>query len=164
MRARNVIVIVVLAGLALFAAVNWSVFTGPTRLNLVVAQVEAPLGLTMLGVTAGLSVLYLVFVGWLETTALLEARRHARELQAQRQLAESAETSRYVELRQFLEAELRATREGSRQAVAELTARADRLEESLRAEVERAGNTLAAYIGELEDRILRGGAGGPRPA
>jgi hypothetical protein len=34
-------------------------------------------------------------------------------------------------------------------------ARVDRVEDTLRAEVERAGNTLAAYVGELEDRLGR---------
>jgi hypothetical protein len=40
-----------------------------------------------------------------------------------------------------------------------VVARVERAEDSLKTEVERAGNTLAAYIGELEDRLTRGSQG-----
>ena len=42
----------------------------------------------------------------LQTSALLETRRHSRELQASRELADQAEASRFNELRNFLEVEL----------------------------------------------------------
>jgi len=45
----------------------------------------------------------------------------------------------------------------------ELMARLESLERSLASDVERSGNTLAAYLGELEDRLL-GRAGGGEAA
>ncbi len=153
MRARTVALLVILVGVGIFAALNWTVFTMPMPLHLVVARVEAPLGAIMLAVTAAVTLLYILFLTWLETSALLEARRYARELQAQRQLAENAEASRIIELRGVLEHGLGEIRTGTQAASERVIARLDELGAELRAEIERAGNTLAAYIGELEDRL-----------
>lgn len=155
MRARTAFLLLILAGLGIFAALNWPVFSAPTALNLVVARVEAPLGIIMLAVTAAVTVLYAVLVAWRETSALLENRRYARELETQRQLAESAEASRYTQLRTFLERELVALRTVPETTSRETTQRLDRLETTLRADIDRAGNTVAAYIGELEERLGR---------
>jgi len=52
MRARTMILSVILVGISIFAALNWTAFTMPTPLHLVVVRVEAPLGAIMLAVTA----------------------------------------------------------------------------------------------------------------
>jgi len=101
-------------------------------------------------------VLYALFLTWIETSAWLEARRSARELHTQRQLAESAEASRYCELRVYLEGELAALRALPETASREVIARVDQAEDQLKSEIERTGNTPAAYFGELEDRLGRG--------
>lgn len=147
--------VVILLAVGLFTALNWTAFTAPVPLSLGFRTVEAPLGMILLGVIVGLSVLYLLFLTWLETSALLEGRRHARELLAQRQLAESAEASRLAELRRVLESELAAMREAPETAATRVLARLEQSEAALRQDIERAGNTLAAYIGELEDRLER---------
>lgn len=157
MRARTALLLIVLVGVGVFAALNWSVFTTPTPLSLGFRHVDAPLGLVLLAVIAGLTLLYLVLLVWLQTSALLEARRSARELLAQRQLAESAEVSRFEDLRRLVETELGALREIPAAASREVVARIEQTETALRADIERAGNTLAAYIGELEDRLNRPG-------
>jgi uncharacterized protein YicC (UPF0701 family) len=88
---------------------------------------------------------------------LLEARRHSRELQAQRELADKAEASRFTDLRGFLETELRKLGEQVAESRAGITGRLDQAEQDLRTAIEQSGNSLAAYIGELEDRLLRTG-------
>jgi uncharacterized integral membrane protein len=153
MQLRTLLLVLVLALIALFAAVNWSAFTAPTTLSLVFSTVEAPLGLIMLSATAVIAVLFLVVIVYLQTSVLLETRRHAKELDAQRQLADQAEASRFTELRAFLEAELAKLGATHEQAKGELIARLERLEAEMRTAVETSGNTLAAYIGELEDRL-----------
>ena len=142
MQLRTLLLVLALALTAAFAAVNWSAFIAPTTLSLGFTTIEAPLGLIMLAITAVIAVAFLAFIVYLQTSVLLEARRHAKALEAQRQLADQAEASRFTELRAFLEREL-AGNSAERQAVkAEVLARID-----------QAGNTLAAYIGELEDRL-----------
>jgi hypothetical protein len=153
MRTRTLLLLLALIGIAVFAAVNWTAITTPTTLSLVVTTVEAPIGLIMLSLTTLLTVLFLVFVAYWQTTVILEARRHTHELQEQRRLADQAEASRFTELRGFLETELRKLGDQSVESRATVAARLDQIEQSLRAEVEQAGNTLSAYIGELEDRL-----------
>jgi uncharacterized integral membrane protein len=156
MRARTAVLLVILVALGIFAALNWSVITTPTQLHVVVARIEAPIGVILLAVALALTLLYAVFLAWIETSALLEARRFARELQAQRQLAESAEASRYTELKSLLQTELSALRTLREDVSRDVLARIDRVEDQLRGEIERTGNTLTAYFAELEERLNRG--------
>ncbi|WP_022797799.1 hypothetical protein [Thermus islandicus] len=148
MNARTLFTLFVLLLLTLFAWLNWGEITKPTSLSLGLTRVEAPLGLVLVVALALLSLLYLIFTVGLETAALLEIRRYARELLHYKKLAEEAEQSRYTELRRFLEAELKRLEEVEKEEIRALEAR---VEETL----ERHGNTLAAYIGELEDQLLR---------
>ncbi|HEY8707061.1 MAG TPA: LapA family protein [Burkholderiaceae bacterium] len=127
----------VLALVGLFALVNWGAFTALTPLFLGVTTVQAPLGLIMLGLLAFLCVLFTVWVIALQASTLMDARRQTRELQAQRDLADKAEASRFTELR------------------TELLARLDRLQDESRLALEQSGNSVAAHIGELEDRLER---------
>lgn len=153
MKIRTILLLVVLGLIAAFAAFNWSVFMAPTTLFLGVATIQAPLGLVMLGLLVFLLVLFLVFVVYLQTTVLFDARRNARELQVSRELADQAETSRFTELRGYLEVELKKQAEQDGEAKAALLARLEQLERDLRSALEQSENTLSAYIGELEDRL-----------
>jgi uncharacterized integral membrane protein len=152
MRARTLILVVLLAALALFAAINWQAFVAPTSLSLVVTHVQAPLGVIMLGFTAAIATAFLIYIVYMQTAVVLELRRQARALEAQRELADRAEASRFTELREYLTRELSNLRTGSSPST-ELQARLDELQRELRDEIHTAGNTLAAYIGELEDRL-----------
>jgi hypothetical protein len=149
----------VLAAIVIFAAANWAAFTAPATLHFGFATVDAPLGVIMLALIAVLAVLFLVYVVYLQTSVLFEGRRHARELQSQRELAEQAETSRYNQLRQFVENEIKANARQAEQTRAEILGRMDQLERELRTAIEQAGNTLSAYIGEVEDLLQRRGGG-----
>ena len=153
MRMRTLIVVVLLAALALFAAVNWQAFVAPTSLSLVIAHVEAPLGMIMLGFTAAIVAAFLVYIVYMQTGVVLELRRQARALEAQRELADRAEASRFTELRAFLAQELQALR-----GTADGTGNLQRKLDELREEIHATGNTLAACIGELEDRLEGHGA------
>jgi uncharacterized integral membrane protein len=126
MPARNVALIAVLLLVVVFAALNWSVITAPTTLSLGFAQVQAPLGLVLLGILAILTAVFLFYLVYLQTSVLLEHRRHARALEASRELADQAEVSRFTELRAFVDQRLQ--------------------------EVE---NSLSAQLGELRERVER---------
>lgn len=91
MKVRTLFLLLAVGAIAAFTALNWSAFMTQATLSLGVANVQAPLGLVMLGLVAFLAALFLVFVVYLQTSVLLEARRHARELQANRELAGEAE-------------------------------------------------------------------------
>ncbi len=155
MRFRTLSLLIVLVAIAVFAILNWTAFMTPTTLSLGVADVKAPLGLVMLGVLVFIAALFLVFVVYLQTSVLFESRRHAKVLQANRDLADKAEASRFTELHEFLEAELKRQASRDAESSAAVLARLDQLERDLRAAVEQSGVSLSAYIGELEDRLER---------
>ena len=61
-----------------------------------------------------------------------------------------------------MEAELEELRNQAADSKLSVLARLDDLERDLRAVVEQSGNTLAAYIGEIEDRLERAPEGKPQ--
>lgn len=161
MRTLYLLLLLVAAVLAAVTILNWEAFVTPTELSLGFAQVALPLGLTLLSLLVLLTVIFLVHAVYLQGTVLLDTRRHTKELQANRELADKAEASRFTALREFIAAEL-AT-QAARQAEAQqaLMARIAELEQASQTFTEQTGNSLAASLGELEDRLERG-LPGPR--
>jgi uncharacterized integral membrane protein len=155
MYLRTVLILLVLGVLTVFTAVNWSVITEPTSLSLIIGTVQAPLGLILLGSILLLTTLFLVYIAYLQSSVLLESRRYARELQAQRELAEQAESSRLRELRAFLETQLQNMSRQTEGCKTELSARIDRLERDTRSVIEQTENSLTAYLGEIDDLLQR---------
>ncbi|MGA7951492.1 MAG: LapA family protein [Thiobacillaceae bacterium] len=149
----------IVAGLVLlgvFVLANWSLLTTPTTLSLVAYSLNAPLGLILLGTTLLFVGLFTAYVLILRTGMLMDARRHARELQAQRLLAEKAEASRLNELRSQLDSEFSQLRERAEKSHADLSARIEAMEQALRNAIDESGRSLSAYIGEVEDKLDRG--------
>lgn len=132
---RNAVLVLVLALAVAFAFLNWDALAAPMALSLGFATVTASLGAVLLVVAGLLGVAFGVWALSLQAAVLAESRRHAKEMQAQRELADRAEASRFVELREFV-----------------------------RTALEQTGNTLSAQIGQLEDRLERGRVAMPSDA
>lgn len=156
MTLRSLLFVLVFGALAAFVLANWGVLNAPTTLSLAFAEVQAPLGVVMLGFIVAVTVLFLGYIVYLQMSGLLETRRHGKELQAQRQLADQAEQSRFTDLRNHLDVEF--ARQAARQSEldAALRSRLDTLEQQLKAMVEQQANSVSASVGELADRIERG--------
>jgi uncharacterized integral membrane protein len=155
MRARSLLLILVLALLAAFAVMNWAAFTAPTLLTIGFTQVQAPLGLILLIAIGVISLLFLGYIVFQQAGVIAEARRYAKELKAQRELADTAEASRFTELRTFLEGELRRIEAQAAAGTREVSGRIERLETQLQDRVAESTRTLTAYVGEVEDKIDR---------
>lgn len=153
MKIRVFVLFGVFALLIVFMILNWATIMAPTVLNLGVAQVNAPLGLVMLGMIALLTALFLIYIVYLQTTVLLEARRHAKELQTNRELADKAEASRFTELRQFMDAEIQKQAIVQADSKSVILLKMDALNTDIHRAIDVSGNSLSAYIGELEDRL-----------
>jgi uncharacterized integral membrane protein len=153
MKLSTLFLLLILTIIAIFAAINWTVFITPTELSLGFTTILIPLGLAMLGLLVLLTVSFLGFIVYLQTSALLETRRHSRELQTSRELADKAEESRFNELRSYIETELLKLTNQHTQSNPDVMTKIEQLEYNLRTSIEQSGNTLAAYIGELEDRL-----------
>lgn len=146
MRIRTVIVLVVLLLVASFLVLNWGAITAVAKFSLVFTTVEAPVGLVMLSIIVLLVATFAGYVIVWQGASLLDARRRDKQLQAQRQLAEQAEASRFVALRDQI-----------REEFARLADRIAQAEEGVRAEIRDSGNSLAASLGEIDDRLQRTG-------
>lgn len=117
--------------------------------------VSAPLGLMMLGLTVVLAAFFLVYVLYLHSSVLFETKRHTKEMQVQRDLADKAEASRFTELRSFLEAQENKHMAYNADRHASMLSRMDQLESAVKLRSDQTDNTVAAHIGQLEDRIER---------
>jgi len=154
---RTLLIVLVLGIVVIFALLNWSVFTAPTTLSIGFTTFDAPLGLILLGAIAMLTLLFLIYLVYLQATALMESRQYSRELKSQRELADRAEESRFTQLRSSLESELRQLTSQIVDSNSATVSRLDGLDHELRAAIEQSTNSLAAYLGEIEDRIERAG-------
>ena len=136
-----------------FAALNWAAITAPSTLSVGITTIEVPLGLTLLGLLILMALVFAVYAVFWQGAVLLETRRHTKEMQTQRQLADQAEASRFTELRSALNAEMAQLRDG-------LSASQD----ALRLEMRENTNSLAAMFGEMDDRLALTPHEPPRPS
>ena len=144
MRFRTLFVALLLLLIAAFAVINWSAITASTKLSLLITTVEAPIGLVMLGIMLVSMLVFGAYMLLWQGSMLVESRRQAKELQAQRLLADQAEASRFTELSGVLHSEL-----------ARLDDRIAQMQEALGAQMRENANSVAATIGELDDRLLK---------
>ncbi len=144
MRYRTAFAIAAVILIAAFLIINWSLFAAPASLNLLVTSVQIPVGVVMLGLFAVIILALTVYVGMWQSTFLSEYRRQARELQVQRTLADDAEASRFTELGALVRTEL-----------AGLEQRMGVSLDALRSEFRDTESSIAATLGELDDRIHR---------
>jgi uncharacterized integral membrane protein len=155
MRIRTIALIVAIALMAGFTALNMDEFTRPSLLSLGFTTVEAPLGMVMLLVLAAALLVFLATAVYIQSAHLIETRQTARELHAQRELADKAEASRFTELRSYLEAQALAAQQREAAHATVLAERLAQAQQALAGKIDQSGNSLSAYIGELEDRLER---------
>ena len=142
MRVKTWLAIIVLVVAAAFFIVNWPVFATPARLDFVVTSVEMPIGVVMLALFAVIILVLSSYAGIWHSTLLSEFRRQAKELQVQRTLAESAEASRFSELGTLIRDEIANSDERLESAL-----------DLLRNELRDTENSIAATLGEMDDRL-----------
>jgi uncharacterized integral membrane protein/uncharacterized coiled-coil protein SlyX len=155
MNLRTVLIVVLLAAFAGFLVLNWSVVTAPTTLSFGFWTAQAPLGLLLLGFTVLITGLFLFLLVVQQAIVLAENRRAAKELTAQRTLADQAEASRFTALGEHMDEELRRLEAQAATRQDAMAQRLNELEQALRTHVDQASNSLAAFIGELDDRVER---------
>jgi uncharacterized membrane protein len=125
MRTRISVLIATILLLAGFVALNWPEFVRPVPVSLGLRIVDAPLPLILLAALMCMMLAALASVAYLQSQHEHALNRHARELQAQRELADKGEASRFLELRRYLELEALETRQRD-------AATRDALQDSLR--------------------------------
>ena len=153
MRPRLTILLVAILLVAGFAGLNWSEFLRPTPLSFGLFVMDAPLGLILLSVLTVTLVAFLISSIHMQTVNLLDSRQHSKELHAQRELADKAEASRFTDLRQHLDAQMREIHQRETIAASELEKAVAAGQRELRTQLELMNRTLATRLAEIESRI-----------
>ncbi len=153
MRARLIFIVVALLMVGGFAALNWSEFTRTVPLSFGVLITDASVGLVMLA-AFGLTLLVLLFSSAMhESRYMIESHRHSKALEAQRNLADKAEASRFTDLRQHLDMHLRENRQREAIAATEFEKAMVQSQRELRNQLEQMSRNIAGRLGELEGRL-----------
>jgi len=160
MSLKSLLLLLVGAAIVVFVGVNWAEMTRPTNLSLIFTEVHAPLGLVLLGLMVLLSVLFVGLIAYTQGTVLIETRRHAKELSAQRELADKAEASRFTDLRAHLDKEVARLSGVIDNHTRETLARVDRAEMGLRdrpvdLEIGRLVQAVETHNRDLHARVDR---------
>lgn len=155
MRARTILLIMGIVALGAFAFLNVDEFTRSSLLSLGFTTIQLPLGLLMLLLLVAVMLVFLTTTLYLQRASLIETRKHTRELNIQRELADKAEASRFTELRNYIQAQTAATLQREAANATVLTERLAQVQATLVQRIEQSDNTTAAYMGQLEDRLER---------
>lgn len=142
MRIRSAFGFLVLVWIVTFLALNWNVISSPVRIQFVVGTADTRIGMVIIALCLPLLLAVFVYFGVRQNALLKENRRQAKDLQVQRALADSAETSRITELGALFRSEI-ASLDQSIQAT---TA-------SLRSEFHDTERSIAATLAEMDDRM-----------
>lgn len=149
--------------LGVFVLGNWAAIWTVTEVWLFGPRVQAPVALFILSGFAVVGTWLVLMLLVQQAGAIASLRRTAKELAAQRKLADEAEASRFTALRQHLDATLgqRGASAGAGVDGAALLDRLDRLEAGLRQALAEHDNAVTAWLGTLDDRVEQMAAGRP---
>lgn len=118
-RVSNLLAWGAFAIVAALCVLNWHTLMVPAPLDLVLWQVQAPLGAVLLAVAGVLLVFFLLAYLNNQVSSLMESRKLLKEIQRVQGLADKAEASRIENLHQLIATEFRLLNErmGSASAV-----------------------------------------------
>ena len=153
MRARLFLLVLAILGVAGFAALNWAEFSRTSLMSFGILTMELPLGLVLLCLMAFGLLVYLAGAISMATRHLVESRHNAKALEAQRDLADKAEASRFTELRQYLDAQLRDTRQREALAGTEVERSLALGRREVQEQLQRLDGMLMARLAEIDNRL-----------
>ncbi|MDB5944056.1 MAG: hypothetical protein JWQ13_3622 [Ramlibacter sp.] len=153
MRARLIVLLAAVLLVAAFAALNWSEIVRPAPLSFGIFVMDAPLGLILLSILGVTLLAFLISSAHMQTVNLLDNRQHYKELHAQRELADKAEASRFTDLRQHLDAQMREIHQRETTTASELAKAMAQGQRELRTQLELMNHSLGTRLAELESRL-----------
>jgi hypothetical protein len=138
-----------------FVALNWAEFIATSTLSVGFTTLQAPLGLIMLGVLIMVAGLFIVYALYLHAAELLRTRRLHKDMEVQKNLVEKSESSRFTELRAFMDEQFALQRQRDAETLAAVKTRSAANMQDDRTWMEEVHNGLSAQLGQLEDRLDR---------
>ena len=155
MRTKILLLIMGIVLIVGFGALNVDEFTRTTTLNLGFTRMQLPLGLVMTVLVIAILLIFLVTTLYMHSTNLIETRKYTKQLNAQRELADKAEASRFTELRRYMESQAALATNQGNETVAAIDRRILQTEKLLLQRLEQTDNTNAAYWGQHDDALMR---------
>ncbi len=142
MKIKTLFLLILLALIAIFVAINWNEFTSQTTISLLFGKIEAPLGLIMLGLLILLALLFLVYALYLRSSAFISERHISKDLKDARVLAENAELSRFTELKQMIEEGFKKLAAADSEQLNTLITKLDKLQNNITAALNESRKNL----------------------
>jgi hypothetical protein len=149
MQVRVGLLIVLVCLVGAFTGINWHLLATPEHFNFLLAYADIPIGIVLAASILSLGLAFGVYLGVWQRRVINDYRRQSQDLQAQRSLADDAESSRFTALSALMKEEL--TRLDQNFALAL---------ENLRNEVHATENSISATLGEMDDRMSRANGSG----
>lgn len=165
MKIRTIFLLLVLILMAVFLVINWTALSTVTAVNLIYTEIQAPLGVLVVGGFAAVVFVLLVYMVWQQASVTLELRAAYKEARNARTVADDAEKSRFAESNRILlerieklEALMTARSDETLTAVRQEAARAEERYKALYDDQKRAQGELTAQvqtqIGAMEKRVV----------
>jgi hypothetical protein len=140
----NVLILIAAVLVIAFAILNRDTLGTQVAVSFGFTRVSVSLGALLLVLALLLGGAFAALLVGVQFRHLSLHRRHSDELRSHRELADNAESSRFTELRQYLQQELAQIKELQRQS-----------EQRLRDEMQDTQNSLSASMGEIDERLER---------
>ena len=102
MKIRTIFLLFVLILMAVFLVINWTALSTVTAVNLIYTEIQAPLGVLVVGGFAAVVFVLLVYMVWQQASVTLELRAAYKEARNARTVADDAEKSRFAESNRIL--------------------------------------------------------------
>ena len=145
MKIRTIFLLLILILMAVFLIINWGALSTETAVNLVYTEIQAPLGILVVGGFAAVVFILLVYMVWQQASVTMELRAAYKEARNARTVADDAEKSRFAESNRVL-------LERIEKLEALMTARSDETLAAVRQESVKAEERLKAFGAEQEKR------------
>ncbi len=150
---------------AVFLVINWTALSTVTAVNLIYTEIQAPLGVLVVGGFAAVVFVLLIYMVWQQASVTLELRAAYKEARNARTVADDAEKSRFAESNRILlerieklEALMTARSDETLTAVRQEAARSEERYQALIDDQKRAQGELTAQvqtqIGAMEKRVV----------
>lgn len=102
MKIRTIFLLLVLILMAVFLVINWTALSTVTAVNLIYTEIQAPLGVLVVGGFAAVVFVLLIYMVWRRRASSLELRAAYKEARNARTVADDAEKSRFAESNRIL--------------------------------------------------------------
>lgn len=161
MTLRSVVLSILSLLALIFLILNWQGIMAPVPVNLIVEEIQAPLGLILLLILGGLWLFGIAWALMQQASTLVEIRKAYKEANANKSLADHAEMSRLEQTKEKLREEMVKNREellaGIKEAVQAPTLSAQDAQKRLDA-VEKALEKLSLRIEQIAEKAQIGPA------